>query len=65
MDRYFNQTRQRPKEEYTSYKNKKMKFSNDYTNSGKYDNYKTPNDESYSYKRSDYDSLAHEDYYVY
>lgn len=42
-----------------------MKFSNDYTNSGKYDNYKTPNDESYSYKRSDYDSLAHEDYYVY
>ena len=46
-------------------KNKKMKFSNDYTNSGKYDNYKTPNDESYSYKRSDYDSLAHEDYYVY
>ena len=65
MDRYYNRKRQRPKEDYPSYKNKKRKFSNKYSDNRIYDGYKSPNDEPYSYKRSDYDSFEHENYYVY
>jgi len=65
MDRYYNRKRQRPKEDYPSYKNKKRKFSNEYSDNRIYDDYKSPNDEPYSYKRSDYNSFEHENYYVY
>ena len=61
MDRYFNRKRQRGKEDYPSYKNKTEKYSNEYTGKILFDNY----DEPYSYKRSDYDSFKHEEYYVY
>jgi hypothetical protein len=63
MDRYYNRKRQRPKEDYPSFKNKKRKYSNEYSDKRIYDDYK-PN-EPYSYKRSDYDSFEHENYYVY
>lgn len=65
MDRYFNRKRQRGKEDYPSFKNKKMKFSKDYQGERMNDSYKTPKDEPYSYQRSDYNSFQHDDYYVY
>ena len=64
MDRYYNRKRQRPKEDYPSYKNKKVKYSNEYSGKRMQEN-KPPFEDSYSYKRSDYDSFEHENYYVY
>ena len=64
MENYFIRKRQRGKEDYPSYKNKKMKYSNEY--SGKRINENNPPyEQSYSYKRSGYNSFEHEDYYVY
>ena len=65
MDRYFNRKRQRTKEDYPSYKNKKRKYSNVYSDKRIYEDYKTTNNEPYSYKRSDFDSFENENYYVY
>jgi len=68
MEHCFNRKRQRPKENYASYKNKKKKFTNKYSGARNYESYKSSNDESYSYKRSDYDSYdrdtGHNNYYV-
>ena len=65
MDRYFNRKRQRGKEDYPSYKNKKRKFSNEYSGKKINEDYKLTNIEPYSYQRSDYNSFGHENYYVY
>ena len=49
MDRYYNRKRQRPKEDYPSYKNKKMKYSNEYSDKRIHD-IRAPYQESYYYK---------------
>ena len=64
MENYFIRKRQRGKEDYPSYKNKKMKYSDEYSDKRINQNNK-PYEDSYSYKRSDYNSFEHEDYYVY
>ena len=64
MENYFIRKRQRGKEDYPSYKNKKMKYSNEYSGKRTQENM-PPFADSYSYKRSDYNSFANEDYYVY
>jgi hypothetical protein len=64
MDNYFIRKRQRGKEDYPSYKNKKVKYSNEYSGKRMQEN-KPPFEDSYSYKRSDYNSFETEDYYVY
>ena len=64
MDNYFIRKRQRGKEDYPSYKNKKVKYSNEYSGKRMQEN-KPPFEDSYSYKRSDYNSFENEDYYVY
>ena len=63
MENYFIRKRQRGKEDYPSYKNKKMKYSNEYSGKRMKEN-NQPFEDSYSYKRSDYNSFE-EDYYVY
>jgi hypothetical protein len=63
MENYFIRKRQRGKEDYPSYKNKKMKYSNEYSGKRMKEN-NPPFEDSYSYKRSDYNSFE-EDYYVY
>ena len=64
MDNYFIRKRQRGKEDYPSYKNKKVKYSNEYSGKRMKEN-NPPFEDSYSYKRSDYNSFETEDYYVY
>ena len=64
MENYFIRKRQRGKEDYPSYKNKKMKYSNEYSDKRIHE-IRAPYQESYSYKRSDYNSFEHDDYYVY
>jgi hypothetical protein len=64
MENYFIRKRQRGKEDYPSYKNKKMKYSNEYSGKRMKEN-NPPFEDSYSYKRSDYNSFENEDYYVY
>jgi hypothetical protein len=68
MEHCFNRKRQRPKENYTSFKNKKRKYDNKYLGERNYESYKSSNDESYSFKRSDYNSYdrdtGHNNYYV-
>ena len=64
MDNYFIRKRQRGKEDYPSYKNKKVKYSNEYSGKRMQEN-RPPFEDSYSYKRSDYNSFETEDYYVY
>ena len=63
MENYYIRKRQRGKEDYPSYKNKKVKYSNEYSGKRMQEN-KPPFEDSYSYKRSDYNSFE-EDYYVY
>ena len=63
MENYYIRKRQRGKEDYPSYKNKKMKYSNEYSGKTMKEN-NPPFEDSYSYKRSDYNSFE-EDYYVY
>jgi len=63
MENYYIRKRQRGKEDYPSYKNKKMKYSNEYSGKRMKEN-NPPFEDSYSYKRSDYNSFE-EDYYVY
>ena len=63
MENHFIRKRQRGKEDYPSYKNKKMKYSNEYSGKRMKEN-NPPFEDSYSYKRSDYNSFE-EDYYVY
>ena len=63
MENHFIRKRQRGKEDYPSYKNKKMKYSNEYSGKRMKEN-NPPFGDSYSYKRSDYNSFE-EDYYVY
>ena len=74
MDYYCNKKRYRAKEPYSSYKNKRKKYSNRYSNERNYDScyYNSSNDRSYSYKskRNDYDlydrNVGHNNcYYVY
>lgn len=64
MENYYIRKRQRGKEDYPSYKNKKMKYSNEYSGKRMKEN-NPPFEDSYSYKRSDYNSFENEDYYVY
>ena len=64
MENHFIRKRQRGKEDYPSYKNKKIKYSNEYSDKRIHD-LRAPYQESYSYKRSDYNSFEHDDYYVY
>ena len=64
MENYYIRKRQRAKEDYPSYKNKKMKYSNEYSGKRMKEN-NPPFEDSYSYKRSDYKSFENEDYYVY
>ena len=64
MENHFIRKRQRGKEDYPSYKNKKMKYSNEYSGKRMKEN-NPPFEDSYSYKRSDYNSFENEDYYVY
>ena len=64
MENHFMRKRQRGKEDYPSYKNKKMKYSNEYSGKRMKEN-NPPFEDSYSYKRSDYNSFENEDYYVY
>ena len=68
MEYCFNRKRQRAKEDYASYKNKRRKYTNKYSGERNHESYKSSNDESYSYKRSDYDSYGHDtghnNYYV-
>jgi hypothetical protein len=64
MENYYIRKRQRGKEDYPSYKNKKMKYSNEYSGKRMKEN-NPPFEDSYSYKRSDYNSFETEDYYVY
>ena len=56
MENYFIRKRQRGKEDYPSYKNKKMKYSNEYSGKRMKEN-NPPFEDSYSYKRSDYNSF--------
>ena len=64
MENHFIRKRQRGKEDYPSYKNKKMKYSNEYSGKRMKEN-NPPFEDSYSYKRSDYNSFENEIYYVY
>ena len=64
MENYYIRKRQRGKEDYPSYKNKKMKYSNEYSGKRMKEN-NPPFEDSYSYKRSDYNSFENEIYYVY
>lgn len=72
MDYYCNRKRYRARDQYSSYKNKRKKYSNKYSNERSFDSYNSSSERSYSYrsKRNDYDSYdlksGHNNcYYVY